>query len=422
MPRARSNGPSRPPGARGKDGGGSEEEPQIRVRCPNPDCEIVYTVPAEYAGKRARCAECGTRTLIPAPRAAIRARPADTPAPTKPTGRAREEAHPRPALPEVRIGGIGRGHAGKTALFHALGDSLVGDYLPSGMHLDAPDPREVARMIRETEESQRLLRQTGLPPTMQVSQSRYCVYEGERPRLICRLREVIGQVLTHTLPDSEPQLQARYTDYLKDLVNAHVLWVVVPCPPSDPGPRDRRRYANDLRITLAYLREALRLRTLKQPAAVALVLSKTDALFATAEEARAALTDDVLRRALGPLVQLIEQSEHVSDAAAFPSSAFGFGKAVLRADGGERHEAPGSSEEPFGDEPIWLLKEGEAPQPHNLGALFLWSLLLGLMNQTAPGEESEPKLDALCRALRDDLEASDPWLVPLKGGVALATE
>jgi hypothetical protein len=68
------------------------------------------------------------------------------------------------------------------------------------------------------------------------------------------------------------------------------------------------------------------------------------------------------------------------------------------------------------------LKEGEAPQPHNLGALFLWSLLLGLMNQTPPGDESNPKLDALCRALRDDLEASDPWLVPLKGGVALATE
>src|SRR5215218_6069680 len=192
MPRTRSNGPSRPPGARGKDGRGSEgDEAQIRVRCPNPDCEIVYTVPAEYAGKRARCAECGTRTLIPTPTAVIRSRPADAVRPTKPTGRAREEAPPRPVLPEVRIGGIGRGHAGKTALFQAMDDSLVGDYLPSGLHLDAPDPREVARMIRESEESQRLLRQTGLPPTLHVSQSRYCVYEGERPRLLCRLREVI---------------------------------------------------------------------------------------------------------------------------------------------------------------------------------------------------------------------------------------
>jgi hypothetical protein len=340
--------------------------------------------------------------------------------PPKSAGRVREVADSRAAgCPEVRIGCIGRGHAGKTAMFQALGESLVGDYLPSGLHLDSSDPREVARMIREAEESQRLLQKSGLPPTLQVSQTRYCVYDGDRPRMFCRLREVIGQVLTHTLPDSEPELQARYDDYLENLVNAHVLWVVVPCPPADPGPRDRRRYANDLRITLAYLREALRLRTLQQPAAVAIVLSKSDALFATPGEARAALTDDVLRRSLAPLVKLIDLSEHVTDAAAFPVTAFGFGNAVLRRDGGERHEAPGSSEEPFGDEPIWLLKEGASLQPDNLGALILWSLLLGLMNQTGPQPRAE--LDTLGRMLRDDLEAGDPWLVPLKGGVTLTT-
>ena len=80
------------------------------------------------------------------------------------------------------------------------------------------------------------------------------------------MREVIGQILTHTLPELRAELQARYVDYLKNLVNAHVLWTVVPCPPADPEARDRRRYANDLRITMAYLREALRLRTLKRPA------------------------------------------------------------------------------------------------------------------------------------------------------------
>ena len=173
----------------------------------------------------------------------------------------------------------------------------------------------------------------------------------------------------------------------------------------------------DLRITLAYLREALRLRTLDRPAAVALVLSKADALFASPAEARAALTDDVLHTALGPLVQLIEQSARVSDAAIFPVTAFGFGKAVLRDDGGERHEAPGSADEPFGDEPIWLLREGESPAPFNLDTLFLWSVLLGLLNQGG----NDPKADALCRMLRDDLEAGDPWLVPVKGGVSLAT-
>jgi hypothetical protein len=405
MARAGGNGRSR---SSGRVPGG--DEGRIQVHCPNEDCGKKYTVAARYAGQRARCARCGTVTRIPRVGAV---------APAKRTKRAggRRVVGARAAGREVRIGCIGRGHAGKTALFHALGDSLVGDFLPSGLHLDAADPREVARMIREIEDAQKLLRQSGLPPTLEVSQTRYCVYQGDKRRLVCRLREVIGQVLTHTLPNSEPELQARYADYLKNLVNAHVLWAVVPCPPAEPDARDRRRYANDLRIIMAYLREALRLRTLTPPAAVALVLSKTDALFPGPEEARAALTDDVLRQALGPLVQLIEQSDRVSDAVIVPVTAFGFGKAVRRDDVEERHGAPGSAEEPFGDEPIWLLKEGESPAPYNLDTLLLWSLLMGLLNQSG----SDSKADAICRMLRDDLEASEPWLVPVKGGVSLAT-
>jgi hypothetical protein len=255
---------------------------------------------------------------------------------------------------------------------------------------------------------------------LEVSQTRYCIYQGDERRVVCRMREVIGQVLTHTLPDSDPRLQAQYGAYLKSLVNAHVLWVVVPCPPADPSPRDRRRYSNDLRITGAYLREALRLRTIGPPAAVALVLSKADALFPDAAAARSALTDEVLHKALGPLVHLLEQSAHVSDAAIVPVSAFGFGKAVLRDDGASRPgTGPEAGDEPFGDEPIWLLKDGETPEPYNLDTLFLWSLLLGLLNQGAA--DHDPTLDTVCRMLRDDLEAGDPWLVPFKGGVSLAT-
>ena len=413
MAQTRGNGSSggrgRPAAGRGPNGGGrlggNDSTGAIHIRCPNARCGKEYSVAAEYAGRRARCAGCGTAIRVPGQKVTTRrSRAADS------DGRA--------DIAEVRIGCIGRGHAGKTALFQALGDGLAGDFLPSGLHLDAADPREVARMIKESEEAQRLLRESGLPPTLEVSQTRYCVYQGDERRVVCRMREVIGQVLTHALPDSDAQLQAQYTAYLKSLVNAHVLWVVVPCPPAEPGPADRRRYANDLRITVAYLREALRLRSLRPKAAVALVLSKTDALFPDAAAARAALTDDVLRDALGPLVQLIEQSGHVSDAAIFPVTAFGFGKAVRRDDGAERHGTePGSANEPFGDEPIWLLKEGEAPEPYNLDALFLWSLLLGLLNQKAA--DRDPALDTVCRALRDDLETGDPWLVPIKGGVAL---
>jgi len=393
MARASGNGPPRPTG---RDRNGPPA--RVRVRCPNPDCEKTYTVPARYAGRRAKCARCGALTVIP------------------PAGRARaaRPAAPPPAVPEVRIGCVGRGHAGKTALFHALAETLVGDFLPSGLHLDAADPREVARMIREAEAARRALHKTGLPPTAEPSHVRYCLYDGDAPRVMCRMREVVGQVLTHTLPDSDPKLQARYQQYLRSLVNADVLWAVVPCPPADPGPGDRRRYATDLRLTMAYLREALRLRPARRPAAVALVLTKTDALFPDAAAARAALTDDVLRRALGPLVQLVEASARVSDAAVFPVTAFGYGKAVARGDGPDR----GGAAEPFDDEPVWLLRDGEAPEPHNLDALLLWSVLLGLLGRDGAG--AGPAADALARVWRDDLEAGDPWLVPIKGGVALS--
>src|SRR5262249_6423835 len=199
-----------------------------------------------------------------------------------------------------------RGHAGKTALLRTLGEGPVGDFFPSGLHADAGDPREVAQMIREAEEALRLLHQFGLPPTLKASQLRYYLYDGAVQRAVFRMHEVIGQVLTHTLPDSAAEQQARYAEYLKSLVNTHVLWAVVPCPPPDAGARDRRRYANDLRITVAYLREALRLRSREQPAAVALVLSKIDALFEDADEARRSLTDEVLRTSFGPLVHLVE--------------------------------------------------------------------------------------------------------------------
>src|SRR5207302_5014918 len=128
-----------------------------------------------------------------------------------------------------------------------------------------------------------------------------------------KMREVVGQILTHTLPHSSPDQQARYDQYLRTLVDTHVLWALIPCPPPNASARDRRRYANDLRITSAYLREALRLRTLEQPAAVVLVISKLDMLFNNAAEARSVLTDDTLRNALGPLVHLIDTSSHVSD-------------------------------------------------------------------------------------------------------------
>jgi hypothetical protein len=390
----------------------------ITVHCPNTDCGKAYTVESRYVGRRGKCQECGTVIPIRETEEPVR----DTSKPQAEVRQYHTERHKsnQADVRGVRVGCIGRGHAGKTALFHALGEGLVGDFLPSGLHVDASDPREVARMIRENDETLRLLHACGLPPTLQASQMHYCLYSGDKRLVAYRMREVIGQVLTHTLPDSSPDLQARYGEYLKSLLNTHVLWSVVPCPPPDAGAADHRRYANDLHIALAYLREALRLRTREQPAAVALVLSKIDAPFETAEQARNALTDEVLRDSLGPLVHLVEQSANVSDAAIIPTSALGFGNAVRRESGADRHEAPPeSADDPFGSEPIWLLRDGASAKPYNLDTLFLWTLLLGLLRQAGTGAETDEEVAAVCRMLGEDLESGDPWLVPLKGEIVL---
>jgi len=283
--------------------------------------------------------------------------------------------------------------------------------------VDVGDPREVAQLIREAEETQRLLQMFGLPPTLEASQIRYYLYDGDDQRVVFKMREVIGQVLTHTLPNSAQEQQARYDEYLKGLLNTHVLWAVVPCCPPNPGARDRRRYANDLRITGAYLREALRLRPADQPVAVALVISKIDTLFRDPDEARSALTDDVLRGALGPLVSMVARSTRATEGVILPVTAFGFGNAVLRqAEAGGGGAAPPAETDPFGEEPVWLLKEGQAPQPFNLDTLIIWTLLCGLLNRGAPtGLERESEVAGICGMLREDLEGEDHWFLPLKG-------
>jgi hypothetical protein len=360
---------------------------RFEVQCPNPACGKIHTAQTSWAGKKGKCPDCGAFFTI---------------------------------VREVRVGCIGRGHAGKTARFRALGEGPVGDFFPSGLHVDVGDPREVAKMIREAEETQHLLQKSGLPPTLQAAQINFYLYDGEEQRVVYKMREVIGQILTQTLPDSTAAQQTHYSEYLKSLLNTHVLWAMVPCPPANPGARERRRYSNDLRITSAYLREALRLRSLEQPVAVALVLSKIDAVFQDGEEAREFLTDDVLLRAFGPLVQLIDQSARVSDAAIMPVTAFGFGNAILFEPGSERPGTPPSSaDEPFGAEPIWLLREGMALQPFNLDTLFLWTLLFGLLNQAGAGAaEAESQISEVCRTLRKDLDAAAPWFLPFKGGLA----
>ena len=408
---------------------GYEDLPRrtLTVKCPSPACGLDLTVPSNLVAKRCTCPACG-ETIYPGsngiPASAVpvidqpnlpsaRHRVVETSAQIEPHEGSLNSLE---TLTTVRTGCIGRGNAGKTALFRAFSDGTIGDFLPSGLVVDAGDPREVAQMIRESEQTHRLLHESGLPPTRVATPVRYYLYEGAEQRVAYHLQEVIGQVLTHTLPDSATDQQAHYNAYLANLVNTHVLWAVVPCPSSSPGARERRRFSNDLRITLAFLREAIRLRSLEQPVSVVLVLSKIDTLFSTAEEAHNALSDEKLKQVLGPLVDLIGASERVSEAAIIPVSAFGFRNGMMIEGAAPRAGMPPDAEdEPFGTEFTWILRDGVDAAPFNLDSLFLWSLLYGLRGQEDTGAiERDRQSRRLSDKLQSDLESANPWIVSLK--------
>ena len=156
----------------------------------------------------------------------------------------------------------------------------------------------------------------------------------------------------------------------------------------------------------------------QQPVAVALVLSKIDTLFQSEEEARAALTDQVLYQALGPLVDLIETSTQVSQAAIIPVTVFGFGNAVMQENGGQREgTTPETADEPFDAEAVWIIREGADAESYNLDTLFVWTLLNGLRGLAGTDDEAQDTDSRrISKMLAEDLEALGPWILPLKTG------
>lgn len=329
---------------------------------------------------------------------------------------------PRTSRPPVtiRLETIGREHSGKTAKKVSLYKGPLQRAQASGLELTADDPRRMSRWMQDALEIYRSLQDRGLLTTLDPEVTEYHLFEADEPRLVLQLREVVGQTLTHTTPESDQADQERYQTYVNNLGQADVLEVIITCPPAEGRPGDLERLEADLHLHASYLREALKVRAPGPPCAVALILHKVDARFVNEAEARAALTDERLRTLLGRLVRIVEGSEKVGQAAIFPISAFGFGNAV------PAPEAPpfevdlvtaGSSLLSH-DETEWLLKPNVSPAPFNLTALVWWELMAGLLLKPADGREQD--LLRLVELLGGDLETMGAWYVPLtcRGGSA----
>lgn len=304
---------------------------------------------------------------------------------------------------------IGRENSGKTALLDSTVKGIFQANYQSGMRFGTGDPRRVAALIQQMREKFKLMRTDGLPTTLEPHIFEYALHEGEAPRAVVQFRDVVGQILTYTTPDAPPEQQAQYEEYMSHLAQADVLWVVIPCPPANAGSVLVDRFHNDLIISDAYLKEALRKRKQTRPCTTAIVLTKADTLFHDEDEARSRLSDACLIEALRPLVNTIVHSKKIENASIFVASAYGFGKAEIKDPDDEKHADTAEDD-------VWILRPDEAPDPFNLTSLAHWSVLGALANHEVNAEpDEEPELARICRMLTEDLEALDPWCIQFKG-------
>jgi hypothetical protein len=161
-----------------------------------------------------------------------------------------------------------------------------------------------------------------------------------------------------------------------------------------------------VQLTCAYLREALRRRSPGRPCVLGICVSRIDCRYRDAGDAQARMPREFLNWLVDRLRPLAA-SPGVGEACLFPLSSMGFGTAVERPSRGWDDLTLG--------EPEWLLGPGPA-RPFNLTTLLVWSLLAGVLHR--PQEDFPPadlpRMAAVCKALRDDLDGIGGWRLPLK--------
>ncbi len=327
-------------------------------------------------------------------------------------GQGRTNGRTSGPLVNLRLEPFGREHCGKTAVQSCLSRGPLLGAQDSGLEMTAADPRVLNQWVRQALERYRDLQVRGLTSTPTPAITEYVLCEADEPRAVLQWKDGVGQLLSHPTPDSPEDVQARWDEMVDHLAQADILVALVNCPPAG-GALDLARFEQDLQLQAAYLREALKRRSLARPAALGLVVNKLDAGFSSPNEAREALTDDRLRTALARLVRLAEGSAKVGMAAILPVSAFGFGTTVPAPSGNGREAASSAKGcSPLSEgETEWLLKPDVLPHPYNLTGMIWWCMMAGLLLQPADGRHEE--LGRVAKMLADDLQAMNAWIVPL---------
>ncbi len=312
----------------------------------------------------------------------------------------------------VRLGTYGAPAAGKTtALSMAKWDCLMRN-LPSGMEFGVDDPRTFNANRAKADEVLRLLWTRGLPATEEIEANTFDLYDGTQWVVSARTADPVGQDYSNTDHDSPAENQQRFEDQIHVLARAQILWLFLPMPPRGGSPGDLRRFESHLKAAKTYLREALRKRREGQSCSLAIVLSKTDLLFDSADHARQEITDEDLVEVVQPLVSVARASDLVVNAALLPISAMGFGNAVPLNETAEQADSPTAGLDD--GEQQYVLPPGVMPEPYNTLPLLVYSMTAGLLSVEVD-EARAQELKELYSRLRSDLASLDGWVIPVKG-------
>ncbi len=178
--------PSRQPRRAGKDGRWVEDdEAQIRVRCRTPTARSSAPSRPSTRASGARCARVRHANSSD-PTATISRDPPTRCIPTKPTGRAQNAPRLAGSRKSDRLHRPRARQEDRSLPVH--GRQSDGRLPSIGPSPRRPRPaRDRARMIRESESHSGSCTRPVCPRPC-VSRSQYCVFEGDRPRWICRLR------------------------------------------------------------------------------------------------------------------------------------------------------------------------------------------------------------------------------------------
>jgi hypothetical protein len=313
----------------------------------------------------------------------------------------------RVAIPALDVVLAGPEAGGKSVLIDLVCLAAAMTAQPSGLRVGVANPLHLAEVSARTRATLEDLRAGGRHTTTAAESTLLSLFDSGRERLRARFRDAVGQVLTRTTPASPAADRAAHAAYVNALAGADTWWMVVPTPPARHTVADEQYLYQDVETLLAHGRAALARRDPNRLVTIAVLVSKIDSRYTSAEDAR-----DRLPREFGNWLvrqfRTLATDPGIGDVSVFPVTALGFGTTRERA-----ARAPDGHSR--GDR-VFVLRPDAHPKPWNLHAAVVWTLLAGVGHRPRDefGDDAAAVVE-LARRLRNDLAPLNGWRIPVKG-------